>query len=233
MAFDRTETETKLKFKAAILELENVIAETAPFEAEAWKKAAGEYGVFLGFEDWQNKMKRHGAEEISDWILEESHRPDSGEEKQDLLEKKESYYQELIQGLSAKDVSPGIEPLLKHLKKNGVRIAAASARKNTDDALERLGVGDFFDVVLDEADISNEEPLLEKVLAAAQDLDSLYKKCIAIVDVNLNLMQGEESKLFVVGIGSRNPVKSTNWSVASSGELTYEGLKERFLEQKF
>ncbi|HEX6922533.1 MAG TPA: HAD family hydrolase [Bacillales bacterium] len=229
MAFEKID-ETKLKFKAVILELENVIAETAPFESAAWKRVAGEYGVFV--KNWEEKMKEQGESGIRDWILEKSNQVGSGTDKQDMLVKKEAYYEEMLRQLSPKDVSPGIEPLLKQFKKNGVRIAAASARKNAESALENLEIGDFFDEVIDEADISNEEPLHEKVLAAAKDLDTFYKKCIAIIDVRLNLIQDGETKLFVIGVGNKDPVEGTDWTVSSTGELTYEGLKEKFIENR-
>jgi beta-phosphoglucomutase len=118
------------------------------------------------------------------------------------------------------------------LKKNGVRIAAASARTHTSDTLEQLEIGDFFDEVIDEADISNAQPIIEKVLRAAEDLDTVYRKCIAIVNTRLKLIREGETKLFVVGVGSKDPVKGIDWVVENTGELTYEGLKEKFLNNR-
>lgn len=228
MVPEKIDEEARLKFKAAIIELENVIAETAPYEAEAWRKVAAERGVFA--DDWEKRLKEYGEDRIIHWIMEKSVQPET--EKRDMVAKKELYYNAMMMQLSPKDLLPGIAPLLKDLKKNGVRIAAASARKHTSATLEQLEIGDFFDEVIDEADISNARPIIEKVFAAAKDLDTLYKKCVAIVNTRLKLIREGETELFVVGVGSKDPVEGTDWTVENTGELTYEGLKERFLKKR-
>lgn len=221
------EGEAELKFEAAVIELENVIVDTAKYEARAWEKVAIEHGIFN--EDWEEELKQRGEGSIATKISDQSYL--NAHEKQDLIDRKEDYYRQEAEELSARDILPGIEPLLKNLKKNGVRIAAASHRKQADDTIETLGLGDFFDEIIDEADISNDKPLSDKFFAAADDLEALYKKCIAIVSVELKLFrQGKKPSLFIVGVGSRKPVEGTDWVVESTGELTYKELKERFLK---
>lgn len=225
------EGEAELKFEAAVIELENVIVDTAKYEARAWEKVAVEHGIFN--EDWEENLKQHSEGGIAAKVSEQSHLNASSREKQNLIAKKEDYYRQESKELSARDILPGIEPLLKDLKKNGVRIAVASSRKNAADMIETLGLGDFFDEIIDEADISKEKPFSDKFFAAADDLDALYRKCIAIVSVELKLFrQGKKSSLFIVGVGSNDPVEGTDWVVESTGELTYEELKERFLKNR-
>lgn len=221
------EGEEALKFQAAVIELENVMVDTAKYEALAWGKVAVEQGLFN--EDWREELKQHGEDTIAAKISEKSHLDASHRSRQTLFDRKERYYHQEVEALSSLDILPGIEPLLKNLKKNGVRMATASARGQGAHTLETLGLGDFFEEVIDEADISSKKPFSDQFFSAADNLDIPYKKCVAIVSVKgKRFRQGKKPSLFIVGVGSHEPVEGTDWTVRSTGELTYEELKEEF-----
>ncbi|HET7578387.1 MAG TPA: HAD hydrolase-like protein [Bacillales bacterium] len=223
------EEETELAFEAVILELEGVIAETAPYEIQAWKHTAGEYGVFD--ENWEDRWKRLGEDRLMEWIQEKSHMSESALGKDDMLAKKEAYYDKLIHHVSPKDLSPGMVPLLTELKKNGVRIAAASTKRNARPALEQLDVGDFFNEVIDELAVGSNQSLAGQILSAIKALDTSYEKSVVAVNLK-NVTPENKTGLFLIGVGSSQPVEGTNWTVDGTAELIYEDLKEKYLEDR-
>jgi beta-phosphoglucomutase len=58
-------------------------------------------------------------------------------------------------------------PVLKFLKENKQGIALGSASKNAKPILEKTGIMDYFDVVVDGNDVSNAKPDPEVFLQAA------------------------------------------------------------------
>lgn len=223
------EEETELAFETVIFELEGVIAETAPYEIQAWKHTAGEYGVFE--EDWEDRWNRLGEDGLVDWIQEKSHMPESAKGKEDMLAKKEVCYDKLINEVSPKDLSPGMVPLLTDLKKNGVRITAASTKRNARPALEKLDVGDFFNEVMDDLAADSDQSLVEQILSAIKAPDTSDEKSVVAVNLK-NVTPENNTGFFLIGVGSSQPVEGTNWTVTGTAELTYDGLKEKFLEDR-
>lgn len=207
---------TELKFETVILQLENVLAETVVFEAQAWEKVAIERGVFDV--DWEEQARSHLDEEIAERILKNSKR--SGDTEQNILAEKEVLYARAVQAITLKDLLPGIVPLLQAFTKNGVKIVSASIREHASDIVEKLEIGDFIDHVMDRADLINEASQLDPFVTTV-------KKSIAIIDNRLNLFQ-DVKHLFIVGVGRNDPVGDVDAVVKHTGELTYEGLKEQF-----
>lgn len=226
MNLEETEEETPLAFEAVVFELENVIFDSTPYEAKAWEKTAASYGVSRN--DWPKLWKQYG-----DWGIAAGMADNSQAEKEDMIQKKEDHYHHETKGLSNQDVMPGVGPLIKDLKKNGVPIACASRREHARDRIEILGLGDFFNEVIDGADVENKTPLSDVFFAAADDLSIPPSTCVAIVDVcHKQFQKAQEPTLFIIGVGSKDPVDGTDWVVSSTGELTYEALKKEFQQPR-
>ena len=71
------------------------------------------------------------------------------EEKAELAEKKNKLYVSLISDFTPEKLLPGVLNLLKHLKREKTKIGLTSASKNGPLLLDRLGIGEYFDAVVD------------------------------------------------------------------------------------
>ncbi|HET7629030.1 MAG TPA: HAD family hydrolase [Bacillales bacterium] len=210
-------------FKAVIFQLEEIVAHTTPFEIEAWIDCARQLGI--ANEDLEDRISRWDSVKLARWMVETGEA--RGMTSEDLIEQKERIFLASLGRLTPRDVSPGIAPLLKNLKKNGIRLSAASARVNVSEAIEQLEVGDFFN---DVEDGGGEAGLLNRVEAACERLGADVQECIVIIDADEAPLDGRESEWLVIAVGCKDPVEGAVWTIENTGELTYEALKEMYEE---
>lgn len=84
----------------------------------------------------------------------------SEEKIAELMQRKNDYYVDLLNTISAKDVLPGVEPFLLELNARGIKVALASASKNARPILHRLGLTPLFDAIGDGWSVSRSKPAL-------------------------------------------------------------------------
>ena len=136
--------------KAVIFDLDGVITDTAKYHYEAWKKIADELGIPFNIE-YNEKLKGVSRMESLCLILDNGPGRDSLtlEEKNELCERKNEIYKELIGSLKPSDILPGINEFISELKKNNILIGLASVSKNAPEILNRLELRDSFDYMAD------------------------------------------------------------------------------------
>ena len=134
--------------KGAIFDLDGVIVDTAKYHYLAWKELAEE----LGF-DFSEKENEHlkGVSRMRslEILLEVGGVIASEEEKQKMADCKNVRYVEMLQDLDKSELLEGAEEYLKKLKGEGVLIALGSASKNAPLILDKLGITDLFDAIVD------------------------------------------------------------------------------------
>ncbi len=80
------------------------------------------------------------------------------EEKVSLATRKNEWYVEFISKMDASEILPGALEFLKMLKENGYKCALGSASKNAGLILERTGLKNYFDTVVDGTHVSKAKP---------------------------------------------------------------------------
>ncbi|MCG0276478.1 MAG: beta-phosphoglucomutase [Thermosediminibacteraceae bacterium] len=196
-------------YKAAIFDLDGVIADTARFHYLAWKKLADELGIYFD-EKINERLKGIGRMESLEIILEKSPRIFSKEEKEFLAEKKNGYYKEMIEKITHQDLLPGAGELLCTLKDWGIKIALASASKNAPLVLKNLGIAGLFDYVVDAARIKKGKPDPEIFLVAAENLGINASECVGIEDSAAGIEAIKRAGMFAVGIGNPEVLKNAD-----------------------
>jgi beta-phosphoglucomutase len=150
------------------------------------------------------------------------------EEKLRLAERKNEYYLGLIKNLNQSHILPGILDLLRELKEAGIKTGVASSSSNAKTVLERLGIIDCFNHVVDVAKIRKGKPDPEIFLMAARELDVPSECCAAIEDGEAGLQAIQAAGMFSVAIGSHLTMHTADWHVQSTKEITLSELKRRF-----
>ena len=89
---------------------------------------------------------------------------------QDMMERKNNYYIELMQSITPKDLLPGASGLLEELQAAGIKIALGSSSKNARTVIERLGIADKFVAIADGYSVENSKPAPDLFLFAAEKL---------------------------------------------------------------
>src|SRR5690554_4512715 len=136
------------ELKLAIFDLDGVIVDTAKYHYLAWKKLADELGINFTEKD-NERLKGVSRKQSLEIILELGNLKLDEKEKERLAEKKNNWYVEYISRMEKSEILPGVEEFVNKLRENNIKIAIASASKNTRTILERLGLEKKFDVIID------------------------------------------------------------------------------------
>ncbi|MCE3607625.1 beta-phosphoglucomutase [Massilia sp. P8910] len=189
------------RFKAVIFDLDGVITDTAHYHYLAWKRLAESEGVHFdeAFNEQLKGIDRMGSLNL---ILAGAARSYSDEQKLALADAKNRHYQELIATMSAADLLPGAVEALAAVRAAGLRIGLASVSKNAFTVLERLGIRERFDYVVDAALIANSKPHPEIFLTAARELGVTPGDCLGVEDAVAGVASIQSAGMWALGIGS-------------------------------
>lgn len=188
------------RFKAVIFDLDGVITDTAHYHYLAWKQLAESEGVPFdqAFNENLKGVDRMGSLEL---ILAGSSKRYSLEQKLALADSKNRHYQQLISTMTAADLLPGAVEALAAVRAAGLKIGLASVSKNAFTVLERLGIGERFDYVVDAARITNSKPDPEIFLNAADTLGVAPADCLGVEDAVAGVASIKAAGMVALGIG--------------------------------
>ena len=189
------------RFKAVIFDLDGVITDTAHYHFLAWKRLADSVGAPFdeAFNEQLKGVDRMGSLEL---ILARAPRTYTLEEKRALADAKNGHYQELIATMTPGDLLPGALRALEEVRAAGLKIGLASVSRNAFTVLDRLGIRDRFDDVVDAATVVNGKPDPEIFLTAAAHLGVDPKDCLGVEDAAAGVASIKDAGMFAVGVGS-------------------------------
>jgi len=190
------------ELKAVIFDLDGVIADTARFHYQAWKKLASEIGINLTCEFNEN-LKGVGRMESLDLILTLIEKDYSNEEKMELANKKNGYYLEFINRMTSSDLLPGVVKCFEALKDNNIKVVLASASKNSLDVIKRLEIKKYLDYIVSGKNISKSKPDPEIFIKAAKGIKAATENCIGVEDSVAGILAINACNMFSIGIGNK------------------------------
>ena len=127
-----------------------------------------------------------------------------------LVQKNEDYLSYLV-NMDESEILPGVLPILKFLKENKQGIALGSASKNAKPFLEKTGIMDYFDVVVDGNDVSNAKPDPEVFLQAAKLLNASNENSIVFEDSVAGVQAANIANMTSVGIGDKEVLSEAQY----------------------
>ena len=189
------------RFKAVIFDLDGVITDTAHYHYLAWKRLADSVDAPFdeAFNEQLKGVDRMGSLEL---ILARAPRTYTLDEKRALADTKNAHYQELIATMTPDDLLPGALRALEEVRAAGLRIGLASVSRNAFTVLDRLGIRDRFDDVVDAATVVNGKPDPEIFLTAAAHLGVDPQDCLGVEDAAAGVASIKDAGMFAVGVGN-------------------------------
>jgi beta-phosphoglucomutase len=124
------------------------------------------------------------------------------EEKDALASKKNTHYVQLLQSLTPDDLLPGVKTFLDEAKQKGIPCAIASASKNAPFILDKLGVMQDFDIIVDPATLSKGKPDPEIFVQAAKGLGIQPSEAIGFEDAQAGIDGIKAAGMYAVGVYS-------------------------------
>ncbi|MCF2647334.1 beta-phosphoglucomutase [Niallia circulans] len=215
------------KLQAVIFDFDGVIADTVPHYYEATKRMAMEIGAPFTKED---NLRYQGVPRkiLIDDLVARTNNVFSESEKEALGNQKSDYYKDLISQFTAENMLPGMYVFLKELKDAGIKFGIASSSSNAPYLLDRFGIRNWFECIVDPHSLTKGKPDPEIFLAAADCLGVDYANCAAIEDGQAGLSGILQTPMFAVGIGEGEVFEKANWRVSSTLELKANTLLEKF-----
>jgi kojibiose phosphorylase len=184
--------------RGVIFDLDGVLTDTAEYHYQAWQRLADEEG--LPFDRQANEALR-GVSRRESMLLIVGNRPYPEDKLQEMMERKNRYYQELIQTTTPQDLLPGASNLLDELRQAGVKIALGSASKNARVVVQKLGIADRLDAIADGYSVQRPKPAPDLFLHAAELLGLEPAQCVVVEDAAAGIEAALAAGMETVGIG--------------------------------
>jgi len=211
-----------MKPKACIFDLDGVIVDTAKYHYLAWKRLAKELGFEFTEKDNERLKGVSRMESLEILLSVGGIRIDDENVKLQLAEKKNKWYVDYINQMTKDEILPGVIEFLELLKKAGIKIAIGSASKNTITILERIGLKDFFDAIIDGTKISKAKPDPEVFLKAAEELGVRPEECCVFEDAVAGIQAAKSAGMKVIGVGDPTILKDADKVIQSFQGQTLE-----------
>ncbi|HRD95770.1 MAG TPA: beta-phosphoglucomutase [Rubrivivax sp.] len=206
-----------------IFDLDGVLVDTAKYHYLAWRRLAQELGLDL---TPQTNEKLKGVSRIKslEIILADAGRSAGAAEMQAMAARKNGWYLEHILRMTPSEVLANVKPFVRRARVLGLRTAIGSASKNTPTILERTGLAQLFDAVVDGNVTSAAKPDPEVFLKAAQALGLAPQRCVVFEDSASGVEAARRAGMRVVGIGRPQVLADADIVVRGFSGLTPSGV---------
>lgn len=209
--------------KACIFDLDGVIVDTAVYHYKAWKRLANHLG-FDFTEEENEKLKGVSRVRSLQLILEWGGVAKSAEEQAQLADLKNSWYVEMIQEMQPEEILPGAKEFLVAVRQAGLKTALGSASKNSRTILEKVGLIELFDVIIDGNTVSASKPDPEVFLRGAESLGLDPSVCVVFEDAIAGVQAAIAGGMKVVGIGDEKTLTGANLVISGLDEMNLDKL---------
>ena len=191
-------TQSALDLQGVIFDLDGVLTDTAEYHYQAWQQLADEEGLpfdrqanegLRGLSRRESLLQIVGDRQIPETKLEE------------MMDRKNRYYVDLIQNVTSEQLLPGALTLLDELRRQGIKVAIGSGSKNARAIIDKLGIGDRIDAMADGYSVSRSKPEPDVFLYAADQLGLKPSNCAVVEDARAGVEAALAAGMWAVGLG--------------------------------
>ena len=188
-----------MAIRAFIFDLDGVITDTAEYHYRAWKKLADAEGLpftradndaLRGVSRRESLRRLLNGREISEFTAEQ------------WLARKNTYYLEYINQLTAADRLPGATAFLNAARGAGLKLGIASASKNARLVLGRLELMERFEVIGDGHSVAKPKPAPDLFAWVTEALQVRPWEAVVFEDAEAGIDAAMSAGCLTAGIGS-------------------------------
>lgn len=169
------------EFAAYLFDCDGTIVDSMPLHYLAWQRALDEWGC----EFPEDLFYAWGGRPTADIIVDLNEQHGLAMPVETVVERRESYYQELLPQLAA------VPDVLAHIhdahRRVPFAVVSGSTRASVTASLDALGLLDRFDVLVCADDYTRAKPDPEAFLLAAQHLGVPPADCLVFEDTDLGI----------------------------------------------
>ncbi len=185
--------------KAIIFDLDGVLTDTSEFHYKAWKRLADEEGIPFTHQENDEYLRGVSRRESLMYII--RGRNYSEAQIQEMMDRKNRYYNEMIQSMSPQDLVAGGRDLLSEIRNAGIKVAIASGSKNCRLVLEHLDIMSYLDGIADGNSVVNSKPAPDIFVYAAGLVQVPTPACLGVEDADAGIEAIKTAGMQALGIG--------------------------------
>jgi beta-phosphoglucomutase len=207
-----------MSYKAVIFDLDGVICSTDRYHREAWAELAHVLGI--PFDNRiNNRLRGLSRQDSLEILLKDYPIHLTVEQKNQLLQQKNTRFKELLETITPSDLSPGVRKVMDGVKERGLKMAIGSSSKNALQILDRLGIRHEFDTVSDGNNITRAKPHPEVFLNAAGYMGIEPESCLVIEDAKAGVLAALAAKMHCVAVGDAARYHLANYNINDIKEV--------------
>lgn len=208
---------------ACIFDLDGVIVDTAKYHFLAWRKLANALG--FDFTEHQNEsLKGISRAESLDIILAWGKVELTLAEKQEWLQTKNNWYLEHVLTMNEQAILPGSKEFIILAKNAEFKIALGSASKNAVTILEKVGLLNQFDAIVDGTKTTKSKPDPQVFTMCADELGIAYENCVVFEDAEAGIEAAIRAGMKTIGVGNETILNRALFTVNNLSEMTLDKL---------
>jgi beta-phosphoglucomutase len=189
--------------KAIIFDLDGVLTDTSEYHYRAWKKLADDEGIPFTHEENDAYLRGVGRRDSLMYIIRNRKNQYSEQQIQEMMDRKNKYYNDMIKEMGPDDLVAGGRELLTEIKQAGIKIAIASASKNCRVVLQSLQIINLFDGIADGYCIVNGKPAPDVFVFAAGLVNVPTPDCLGVEDADAGIEAIKNAGMQALGIGPK------------------------------
>ncbi|MCX7985252.1 MAG: beta-phosphoglucomutase [Bacteroidetes bacterium] len=209
---------------AVIFDLDGVLVSTDEYHYRSWKRLCEEEGFTFFNYEFNHKFRGVARLKCVEILLNAAGKSPTHEEILEIAERKNRYFNELLEQVTENELLPGALETLQELKKQNIKTAVASNSKNAKPIIEKVNIARYLDVIVDGYDITHNKPHPEPFLLAAHRLNVEPKDCLVVEDAVAGVEAAFAAGMKVLGIGDREYLPNAPHIVKNLSMITVEEL---------
>ncbi|MCE6990259.1 beta-phosphoglucomutase [Dyadobacter sp. CY323] len=210
---------------ACLFDLDGVIVDTAKYHYIAWRRLANDLGFDLTLEQ-NERLKGVSRIESLEIILTIGGVHLTDEEKAEHAAEKNVRYLELCQQMTPEDTLPGVRTFIDELKATGMRVGLGSASKNAKVILERIGMLEYFDTIVDGNRVTKGKPDPQVFLLGAEDLNTSPENCVVFEDAVAGIQSARSAGMLAIGVGEKSVLTEADFVIEGFANFRVHDLIE-------
>lgn len=189
------------KPQAIIFDLDGVLTDTSEYHYQAWKRLADDEDIPFTREENDAHLRGIARRESLMYIIRGRHYTE--EQIQEMMDRKNRYYNELIKQMSPKDLIEGGTTLLAEIRAANIKMAIASTSKNCRTVLAHLEITHYFDGIADGYSVVNSKPAPDIFVYAAGLVGVPTTECLGVEDADAGVEAIKTAGMQALGIGPK------------------------------
>lgn len=187
------------KPRAILFDLDGVLTDTSEYHYRAWKRLADEEGIPFTRQENDEHLRGVSRRESLMYII--RGRNYSEDQIQEMMDRKNRYYNDMIKNMTSNDLVPGGRQLLQEIRDAGIKVAIASGSKNAQIVLDRLEIMTYLDGVADGYCIVNSKPAPDLFVYAAGLVNVHTVDCLGVEDADAGIEAIKTAGMQALAIG--------------------------------